>query len=298
MENKMKNMVTKIKRRGTLLLGSMKTKTNIATVFLGLIVVLLFSSTCSLASKNNNLRKELTETKKKHNKLASEYTKLYQISTDLNREYQVIDYNYKKDKETYEKVNSQVKDLMDTVSELDSQNKELADENKKMHSDLKKYEKRSELFDKYEYAIYHGKKRTSFTYSQLELAEDIMEEKGMDANLLLAIAMTESGGNEKSESTSSTAKGYGQFLSGTGKFVYEDLMKAGTYNHNYALNGKTNIKLMANYLKYLQGSRNSVYGIIESYRGVKNCTSYMNKVDSYLKQGGTSLAIINNQIYP
>ena len=94
MENKMKNMVTKIKRRGTLLLGSMKTKTNIATVFLGLIVVLLFSSTCSLASKNNNLRKELTETKKKHNKLASEYTKLYQISTDLNREYQVIDYNH------------------------------------------------------------------------------------------------------------------------------------------------------------------------------------------------------------
>ena len=200
-------------------------------------------------NRDNNLRKELTETKKKHNKLASDYTRLYQISTDLNREYQVIDYNYKKDKETYEKVNSQVKDLMDTVSELDSQNKELADENKKMHSDLKKYEKRSELFDKYEYAIYHGKKRTSFTYSQLELAEDIMEEKGMDTNLLLAIAMTESGGNEKSQSTSSTAKGYGQFLSGTGKFVYEDLMKAGTYNHNYALNGKTNIKLMANYSK-------------------------------------------------
>ena len=196
MENKMKNMVTKIKRRGTLLLGSMKTKTNITTVFLGLIVVLLFSSTCALASKNINLRKELSKTKNEHNKLASNYTKLYQISVDLNREYQVTNFNYSKDKETYEKVNSQIKDLMDTVSELDSQNKELADENKKMHSDLKKYEKRSELFDKYEYAIYHGKKRTSFTYSQLELAEDIMEEKGMDANPLLAIAMNESGGNE------------------------------------------------------------------------------------------------------
>ena len=298
MENKMKNMVTKIKRRGSFILENVKTKTNITTVFLGLIVVLLFSSTCALASKNINLRKELSKTKNEHNKLASNYTKLYQISVDLNREYQVTNFNYSKDKETYEKVNSQIKDLMDTVSELDSQNKKLAEENKKMYSDLKKYEKRSELFDRYEYAIYHGKKRTSFTYSQLELAEDIMEEKGMDANLLLAIAMTESGGNEKSQSTSSTARGFGQFLSGTAKFVYEDLMKAGAYNHDYALNGKTNIKLMANYLKYLQGSRNSVYGIIESYRGVKNCTSYMNKVDSYLNQGGTSLAIINNQIYP
>lgn len=298
MENKMKNMVTKIKRRGSFILENVKTKTNIATVFLGLIVVLLFSSTCALASKNINLRKELSKTKNEHNKLASNYTKLYQISVDLNREYQVTNFNYSKDKETYEKVNSQIKDLMDTVSELDSQNKKLAEENEKMYSDLNKYEKRSELFDKYEYAIYHGKKRTSFTYSQLELAEEIMEEKGMDANLLLAIAMTESGGNEKSQSTSSTARGFGQFLSGTAKFVYEDLMKAGAYNHDYALNGKTNIKIMANYLKYLQGSRNSVYGIIESYRGIPNCTSYMNKVDSYLNQGGTSLAIINNQIYP
>ena len=298
MENKMKNMVTKIKRRGSFILENVKIKTNITTVFLGLIVVLLFSSTCALASKNINLRKELSKTKNEHNKLASNYTKLYQISVDLNREYQVTNFNYSKDKETYEKVNSQIKDLMDTVSELDSQNKKLAEENEKMYSDLNKYEKRSELFDKYEYAIYHGKKRTSFTYSQLELAEDIMEEKGMDANLLLAIAMTESGGNEKSQSTSSTARGFGQFLSGTAKFVYEDLMKAGAYNHDYALNGKTNIKLMANYLKYLQGSRNSVYGIIESYRGIPNCTSYMNKVDSYLNQGGTSLAIINNQIYP
>ena len=298
MENKMKNMVTKIKRRGSFILENVKIKTNITTVFLGLIVVLLFSSTCALASKNINLRKELSKTKNEHNKLASNYTKLYQISVDLNREYQVTNFNYSKDKETYEKVNSQIKDLMDTVSELDSQNKKLAEENEKMYSDLNKYEKRSELFDKYEYAIYHGKKRTSFTYSQLELAEEIMEEKGMDANLLLAIAMTESGGNEKSQSTSSTARGFGQFLSGTAKFVYEDLMKAGAYNHDYALNGKTNIKLMANYLKYLQGSRNSVYGIIESYRGIPNCTSYMNKVDSYLNQGGTSLAIINNQIYP
>ena len=132
-------MVTKIKRRGTLLLGSMKTKTNIATVFLGLIVVLLFSSTCSLASKNNNLRKELTETKKKHNKVASDQTKLYQISTDLNREYQVIDYKYKKDKETYEKVNSQVKfvvvgDLHDNTFKDD--NKELLRQIKTQNPDF------------------------------------------------------------------------------------------------------------------------------------------------------------------
>ena len=251
MKTKMKNMITIIIRRAGLLLENIKSSSKTSTVFLGLIVIILFSSTCILACNNNNLRKELTDSKTKYDKLASNYTKLYQVGAGLYSEYKIIEYNYSKDAETYEKLNSEVKDLMDTVTELDSQNKKLSKENKQMHKDLDKYEKRSELFDKYEYAIYHGKKRTSFTYSQLQLAEDIMKDKGMDANLLLAIAMTESGGNEKIQSKVSSAKGYGQFLSGTGKFVYEDLMKAGTYNHNYALNGSTNIKLMANYLKYL-----------------------------------------------
>ena len=298
MKTKMKNMITIIIRRARLLLENIKSSSKTSTVFLGLIVIILFSSTCILACNNNNLRKELTDSKTKYDKLASNYTKLYQVGAGLYSEYKIIEYNYSKDAETYEKLNSEVKDLMDTVTELDSQNKKLSKENKQMHKDLDKYEKRSELFDKYEYAIYHGKKRTSFTYSQLQLAEDIMKDKGMDANLLLAIAMTESGGNEKIQSKVSSAKGYGQFLSGTGKFVYEDLMKAGTYNHNYALNGSTNIKLMANYLKYLQQRKTSVYGMIESYRGVKNCTGYMNKINSYLVQGGTSLEKINNKIYP
>ena len=298
MKTKMKNMITIIIRRAGLLLENIKSSSKTSTVFLGLIVIILFSSTCILACNNNNLRKELTDSKTKYDKLASNYTKLYQVGTGLYSEYKIIEYNYSKDAETYEKLNSEVKDLMDTVTELDSQNKKLSKENKQMHKDLDKYEKRSELFDKYEYAIYHGKKRTSFTYSQLQLAEDIMKSKGMDANLLLAIAMTESGGNEKIQSKVSSAKGYGQFLSGTGKFVYEDLMKAGTYNHNYALNGSTNIKLMANYLKYLQQRKTSVYGMIESYRGVKNCTGYMNKINSYLVQGGTSLEKMNKKIYP
>ena len=298
MKKQMKNMITIIIRRARLLLESIKTSSKTSTVFLGLIVIILFASTCILAVNNNNLRKELSDSKTKHDKLASNYTKLYKISSGLYSEYKIIDYNYKKDAEIYEKLNSEVKDLMDTVTELDSQNKKLSKENKQMHKDLRKYEKRSELFDKYEYAVYNGNKRTSFTYSQLQLAEDIMEEKGMDANLLLAIAMTESGGNEKIKSKSSTARGYGQFLSGTGKFVYEELMDAGTYDHSYALNGSTNIKLMANYLKYLHGNRSSIYGIIESYRGVKKCTGYMNKINSYLVRGGTSLEKINNKIYP
>ena len=298
MKEKLKNMITIIIRRGRLLLENIKSSSKTSTVFLGLIVIILFSSTCILACQNNNLKKEVTDSKTKYNKLASDYTKLYKVGTGLYSEYQKIEYDYNEDTKIYEKLNSEIKDLMDTVTELDTQNKKLSKENKQMHKDLNKYEKRSELFDKYEYAIYHGNKRTSFTYSQLELAEDIMEEKGMDANLLLAIAMTESGGNEKSENSTSTAKGYGQFLRGTAKFVYEDLMKAGTYNHNYALNGSTNIKLMANYLEYLQGNKSSIYGMIESYRGINNCTSYMNKINSYLKQGGTSLEIINKKIYP
>ena len=300
---KKNNMFTKenIRRVVKILLEkfhNVKVSTSIKpTTFLSLLVIILFSSTCTLAFENNDLKKQLTESKNQYNELADTYTRLFDGGANLYLEHQSLKTKYNKDSNAYKKLNAEVKDLVDTIDKLDEQNKELSKENKQMHDDLNKYEKRSELFNKYEYAVYNGKKRTSFTYSQLKLAEDIMKEKGIDTNLLLAIAMTESGGNETASNSGSTARGYGQFLRGTGKFVYEDLMNAGTYDHNYALNGYTNIKLMANYLNYLKLNNTSVYGIIESYRGKKNCTSYMAKIHSYLKKGGTSLEKINNQLY-
>jgi hypothetical protein len=72
----------------------------------------------------------------------------------------------------------------------------------------------------------------------------------------------------------------------TGKFVYEDLLKLGSYNHNTTpKNGDINIKMVAKYIEYLYDKYdgNIVRGIKEYCGGGYSYTaSYINKVDSYL----------------
>ena len=166
-----------------------------------------------------------------------------------------------------------------TVETLDNSNAKLKKENKSLNSDLKKFTKRKELYNKYEYAIYDkAGKRTDLTYEH--------------PDLLFGIIMTESGGDENATSSSSTARGYGQFLAGSGKYVYENVLHLGTYNHSMAYNGTTNIKMAAGYLGYLKNKRGfSAYAAVKAYRGVEP-TAYIRSINSYIGTKGDSFAQI------
>lgn len=122
--------------------------------------------------------------------------------------------------------NTLMKDSMSgmkrTIDSLDQSNAKLISDNKSLDEKLKKFEKRKELYNKYEYAIYNeANKRTDLTYEQIATGEELMKKEGIDPDLLFGIIMTESNGDEKATSATSTARGYGQFLAGSGEFVYE-----------------------------------------------------------------------------
>lgn len=159
------------------------------------------------------------------------------------------------------------------------------------------YETREVLLDLYEYAIMDSAgKRTDIKYDDVIMLENLVEEKGMSedvVSLILAIAMTESGGDESATNDTSTAVGLGQFLSGTGEFVYHRLMNGSNYQHEeMASNGTTNLTMMVHYIEYLDELYDGdVDRIINSYRGLDS-TTYKARLNYFLAKSELSLNTI------
>ena len=198
--------------------------------------------------------------------------------------------------EQYNEVSELLAEVSEISVELDKSNAILKSDNKEMSEKIAKFEEREELHDKYDYAIVRTDgTRTDFSYSELKTLEELTEEKGLSKetnDLILAIAMTESNGREDIVNLNSTATGYGQFLSSTGKFVYTKLMGHDTYTHELAKNGETNITMMVEYVDYLDDKYNGdTRSAMIEYRGTYD-QAYLNKIDRYLLLKDTSLNTI------
>lgn len=195
-----------------------------------------------------------------------------------------------------EELGVKVQSLVEVNDTLSQENENLLIQADEYKAAAEEYAERSELYDKYSYAILRKDgTRTDITYDQLRSAETLMEEKGVDVDLVLSMIMVESNGKEKAQSATSTARGYGQFLKGTGKFVYEELMEAGNYSHNYALDGDTNIEMVATYMSYLTEKNNSLVAAIQGYRGEGGAVlqNYIAKIDRYLAKKDKSVAMLS-----
>ena len=118
-----------------------------------------------------------------------------------------------------------------------------------------------------------------------------MKDRGLDPDLLLGVAMTESGGDETCTSNESTARGYCQLLNGTAKFIYEDYAGngKGSYDHSMALNGKTNLTIAADYWKYLSETRSSLHSAIQGYRGKQDVSGYTGRINMFLGSKGKTV---------
>lgn len=247
-----------------------------------------------------------TENKETTNKLNEEIQELKIENTDLSLALN-------KTLDAFNEQFNEIQDCVSVIDELDKQNLQLVEEKNEVYEKLDQAEQqladasdRLQTYEKYEYAVFYGGKRTDLTYEQLKTGEQLMAQNGLDPNLLFSTIMVESTGNSKAKNTRSTATGYGQFLYGTGKFVYEDLMGngKGTYSRDKALDGDTNIKMMAEYMNYLvdkskkRNGGNTLYAAIKSYRGVGGpvLNQYIGMIDKYMRKGGTSFVQVSMNI--
>lgn len=235
-------------------------------------------------------------TKAKYTKLQSDYNDLANSKFEIAMTA-VSQNNYIHELESNAKaISSSTTEFKAVIDELDQQNADLLEENKHIAEELDSFKKREELYNKYEYALYDkAGNRTDLTYDQVKTGEELMEEKGMDPDLLFGIVMTESGGKETASNSTSTARGYGQLLAGTGKFVYENLQgnPKGSYNHSYAYDGDMNIAMTVDLLDYFKNEKNySLHKTIQSYRGLQDVASYERTINSYISKSGNSLSSI------
>ena len=277
--------------------GNIEVSNTINSIKNILLIVLLvyatFTSVTALSTvtKNNILTSKYDTLQSDYNNLIMMYTNLFNIATDEHNDYIELSDNYTSLSDSFTKIAEQNVALIDSMDKLDAQNLSLVQSNEQYYQDLQKFTTRSELYDKYEYAILDNQnQRTDITYDQLQTAEDLCEKNGVDIDYLLSTIMVESNGISSAKSKISSATGYGQLINGTAKYVYEVLMEngKGTYNHSMALDGDLNLEMTTEYIAFLQDNSDNMNTVITKYRGMSD-TSYVSKVNSYLSKVGKSV---------
>ena len=249
----------------------------------GLFVVSVVSI-ATLVVDNYSLRNDLTVASEKYDTLMADNQSLIAENQSLSS--------------TYNDAVLILSDVSQIAYQLDQQNRTLNDDLNDALEKIKQYESREELFDSYEWALFRENgSRTDISYNDIVTLEELVDEKDLSddtVDLVLAMAMTESNGNANARNVSSSAVGLGQFLSGTGRFVYTSLMGNDVYNHQEtASNSETNLEMMVYYLEYLDVKNNhNIERVISCYRGIES-PSYKYKINSYLAKNDLSLATID-----
>ena len=249
----------------------------------GLFVVSVVSI-ATLVVDNYSLRNDLTVASEKYDTLMADNQSLIAENQSLSS--------------TYNDAVLILSDVSEIAYRLDQQNRTLNDDLNDALEKIKQYESREELFDSYEWALFRENgSRTDISYNDIITLEELVDEKDLSddtVDLVLAMAMTESNGNANARNVSSSAVGLGQFLSGTGRFVYTSLMGNDVYNHQEtASDSETNLEMMVYYLEYLDVKNNhNIERVINCYRGIES-PNYKYKINSYLAKNDLSLATID-----
>lgn len=261
------------------------------------IYSIIITSICCLLligyiKKNNDSVNEIAEMKINHN------NQVIALNTEFEALQKEYDYVFQELSSMSETINS----LINISSILDEENSKLKIDNIELLSVIDVYQEREELFNKYEYALYDtAGKRTDITYEQLPTLEKLIEESCIpDTDLILSMVMTESGGKEDAINSKSMAKGFGQFLDPTSKFVYTKLLNKDGWSSAVALDGDTNLQMTVAYMDYLIKFNNyNLVEVIKDYSGGEDISSYVSSMNKYLSKVNKSFdsicLLINNQ---
>lgn len=144
-----------------------------------------------------------------------------------------------------------------------------------------------EIVKKYRYVIDRVNPSEGFTLGMLYHVDELCKKADINAHMVFAIFDIESDFDVDVKSSISSATGLGQVLASTGKFIYEGKMgnPKGSYTHEMAKNGYTNIEIVVTYLKYLKDTYGSISSMINSYSGDPS-GGYYQKYLSQMRSNG------------
>jgi hypothetical protein len=146
------------------------------------------------------------------------------------------------------------------------------------------------------YAI--GKGKSDITVDDIRMIKKLGAEYGVNPHLWLALAEVESGWNSKAENSKSSAKGWGQVIKGTGKWLYTDKLKLGSYydHDTMALDKETNARMSMYYLaSNIKSHSGNIDRALIRYNGNELGQEYPNRVSKYLRENsGLTFADVGN----
>ena len=250
----------------------LKRKSIIYKIAIMMLILILSTSNLLFLSKNIQLNENLKIYKTQNKKLEEKNLRLYEENNNLETSY---DYTLKL-----------LEDVAEVTVEVDKENKRVRSSQKKQEKLLTKLQRRKKLLSQYEWALYEDNMKTDISYEDIETLKSLCKKKNLSedtVDLVLALAMTESSGDEKKSNPDSTALGLGQFIEETGRLTYCYLMGNDTYNHKkIAIDGTTNLKMILWYLEYLDIKTNGdINKTIDYYRGLKS-KGYKKRINEYL----------------
>lgn len=102
---------------------------------------------------------------------------------------------------------------------------------------------------------------------------------GYDPHIQFRLIGFESGFKYDNQNPASSARGYGQILRSTGRWIYEDELNLGKYNHKLAYDPYINIQMSTWYMSYLlKRNRGNVKRALMGYNGYELGDLYWKKV--------------------
>ena len=137
-----------------------------------------------------------------------------------------------------------------------------------------------EIYNTYKYALQFGS--SDINISDLKIIQKYCKEYNINMHLWLSLVELESGYRSKISNEGSI--GYGQITYSTGKWIYEEKLKLGTYNHNMLYNKELNSRLSIYYLSMLISENKTIESSLIRYNGNELGSRYPNVIAKYLKK--------------
>ena len=218
------------------------------------------SLTAELESNKIDYQVDIEQRDKDMEMLKSEYEELYNVS---------------------KQVNETNKELLGEIEQLDADNVAILEENEKLSDMVNVYEE----YKVFMYRDDYSGRRTDCSYELLTYLDNLIEGHCID-NLAFYCSwiMIESTWTNHDYNPRSTAYGLPQFLSSTGRWIYEGELGygPGTYDHEMVTDPYVSLPMMVKYLDILCSSyEGDLRKVIDSYRGLHD-VPYLNKFDRYL----------------
>jgi len=141
-----------------------------------------------------------------------------------------------------------------------------------------KVKEETKKYEELKYKVENDFKKIPMPIEHKILVIKECEKYNLNPSLIFNIIRVESAYNPKAYNPIYGARGYGQFIPSTAKWVYERELKLGKYNNQLAYNPEINIKMICWYIDYLLKHNNNNLRIALRYYGGDTTDSYANKV--------------------